>query len=280
MQISLESASKTTFESAAQLTKHFSPTVSTAAGMQIECRTEHFAKARLSIRESFEPASKMTVESASQSAKQYSPSTSTAAGMHIDERTEHCINANCSRHESFESDSKVTDDSTSQSEKQYSPITSTDAEMTADESAGQLRNAESSMRLSFEPGSMMRREMLRKTAKQPDPIVSTSIGIQTVSLSPKYRLRQTPSKSRRKSPATLKFGFAGSTEMWSRQRLESAAEPNSQNRGGRQIDETRVAKKARSSRRRSWDPYANVIVEKTAQPEKQSTPSVSTAEGM
>jgi hypothetical protein len=124
--------------------------------------------------------------------------------MQIDESDEHKKNADLSMDESFEPDANVTVERDLHSRKQNVPSFSTEEGMQIDESDEHSQNVAVSIEDSFEPNSKITVEIVLLPQKHPASSRSIVFGILTVSPLPKYFFIETHSKSKRKSPLTLK----------------------------------------------------------------------------
>jgi hypothetical protein len=153
------------------------------------------------------------VEKDLHSRKDQFPSSLTEEGMQIDESDEQESNANAPIDESLESDSNVNVERDSHSQKHCLPIVSTDEGMQIDESDEQEENTDSPIDETFEPLSKTTSEMLSLPKKHPRSSRSMVFGIVTSRPLPKYIRIEIPSKSKRKSPMTLKCRFPSETEI-------------------------------------------------------------------
>jgi hypothetical protein len=81
---------------------------------------------------------------------------------------------------------------------------STEEGIQIDESDEQQQNASDSMQDTWLPDSKITVNICLHSAKHPPPIVSTFLGIINSFAFPKYLFSETQSKSKRKSPQTLK----------------------------------------------------------------------------
>jgi hypothetical protein len=123
MCFSREPDSNTNEENDLQSRKQSSPIISSAAGMEIDCKDEQPQNADSPIRVSFESDSNVNEESAVQSRKESSPMISTEAGTQIDRNEEQAWKALVSILVTRDTDSNESDESERHQEKH--PVAST-----------------------------------------------------------------------------------------------------------------------------------------------------------
>jgi hypothetical protein len=107
-------------------------------------------------------------------------------------------------HASLEPASNVTEDRELQDRKQYWCSTSTEQGIQMEESPEQFSKALIPNRETVEPDSKMTLEIARQSEKQATSTSSMPFKMTTSDASPKYRLIEMPSKSRRKDPKILR----------------------------------------------------------------------------
>jgi hypothetical protein len=153
--------------------------------------------------------------------------------------------------------------------------------MQIDTSDAHRANVARSMQQSGEPDVNITVEIVGHSKKQPPSIRSISFGILTSPAFPKYFFMQTPAKSKRKLPRTLKWRFPSATKISRRGAPSKAPLPNSRSSGGSQIDaRDEHSQKAWAPIDERFETASNVIDRSELHSWKQRSPSSSTEEGM
>jgi hypothetical protein len=137
------------------------------------------------------------------------------------------------------------------------------------------------MRDGRQPPAKITSETVRLHAKQPSFNSLIVAAIVTVSSVPKNLVIETPSKSRRKLPTTLKLELSSATEISVRSPFANAITPSSRTSEPKNSDESsEQLAQTLDSMRESLEPDSNVTAERNPQSEKHSAQRVSTAAGM